>query len=424
MSEHTIFNYNGLKVADFSSDVDIENVVQNCPYNLDDEDKAYIISSFKAGFYRYCLEFVYKNVIKTLETVLYSTGEKIGNKMAYVMDQGSILGISDIFVVSLSNKLGLIDREDRLNIIKLAELLQVQNRRRNTVQITKEQATQHILLNFNYVFYKDFSYIKESMINLVEMLTKQKLIPLDKEYISIVQATENEKTILVRLLFVLLFEVKQKDEVFINNFKLLIPVLWERLVLSDKIYLSLYLKNNDNTDLAEKVLNEISSNIKIPDFNTAVNIVEWVFINGQDAISCHFSLNNTRSEISALLNLRDNIHIPAMFGRNNITPAILAYTGNTYGYVDEARNVAKEILYEISNEKWIYYFKNYFLDPNILIKLFSSAKTASAWCELVREYIEDIEEDIPNEDIRQIIAMAKKGDVEGVRKICKSLYLK
>jgi predicted amino acid-binding ACT domain protein len=180
---------------------------------------------------------------------------------------------------------------------------------------------------------------------------------------------------------------------------------------------------NDN-QTAEKVLNEISSNIKIPDFNTAVNIVEWVFINGQDAISCNYSLNNARSEISALLNLRDNIHIPAMFGRNNITPAILAYTGNTYGYVDEARNVAKEILYEISNEKWIYYFKNYFWDPNILIKLFYSAKTAGAWCELVREYIEDIEEDIPNEDIRQIIILSKKGDVEGVRKICKSLYLK
>jgi hypothetical protein len=149
-----------------------------------------------------------------------------------------------------------------------------------------------------------------------------------------------------------------------------------------------------------------------------------IFSNGQDALASHFSLNNTRSEISALLNIKEDLHIPAMFTRYYMCPTILAYLGNPYGELAEARNVAKDILKDISNDKWIYFFKNYFLDNNILVKLFYSQKTATAWCELVQEYIEDIEEEITNEDIKNVIILSKQGDVENVRKICKALYFK
>ena len=424
MTENSVFNYEGLAVADFNSDQNFEDIVTNCPVNIKDEEKDYIKSSYEAGFYRYCLEYIYKKSMALLRKVLYSAGETIANKMAYVMDQGSILGISDVFALSLANKFGIIDREDRMNIIKLAELLQAQNRKLNVGQITKEQVENYGKLCFNYIFYKDYSAFSESYKSLVDMLTNDKLMPLTSEYITILEATNDEKTIVTRLLFVLLFEVKKKDEVFINNFKLLIPALWENLPMSDKIFLSLYIKQNNNTELAEEVLNEVSNHIKIPDFNTDVNLIKHIFINGQDAIASHFSLNNTRSEISALLNIKDNLHIPAMFTRNYICPTILAYIGNPYGYLDEARNVAKEILADIPNDKWIFFFKNYFFDAHIMIKLFYSQKTAQAWCDLVKEYIGEIEEEIPNEDIKNILTMSKANDVDGVRKLCKSLYLK
>lgn len=424
MTETSVFDYEGLEVQAISNEESFEELVQACPNNLTDEEKDYVISSYNAGFYRYCLEYVYKKSMSVLRKVLYSAGETIANKMAYVMDQGSILGISDIFTLSLSNKFNIIDKEDRMNIVKLAELLQAQNRKLNVGQITKEQVESYGRLCFNCVFYKDYLHFSESYKFLVDMLVSQKLMPLSKEYITILEATNNEKVIVTRLLFVLLFEVKRKDAIFINNFKLLIPVLWENLPLSDKIFLSLYIKQNNNTELAEEVLNDVSNHIKIPDFNTDVKLIKHIFINGQDAIASHFSLNNTRSEVSALLNIKDNLHIPAMFTRNYICPTILAYIGNPYGYLEEARNVAKEILSDISNDKWVYFFKNYFLDAHILIKLFYSQKTASAFCELVKEYIEDIEEDIPNEDVKNILTLAKAGDVDGVRKLCKSIYLK
>lgn len=418
----TIFDYTGLEVADLSGD--IKEIIKGCPHNLTDDEKEYVLLSFESGFYRYCLEFVYKKSMTVLRQVINSAGETIANKLAYVMDEGSLLGISDIFVLSLASRLGLIDQEDRLNLIKLAELLQAQNRRLNVGNLSKELVSQYLLRCFNYVFYKDYTNFCSSTIALVDTLTKEKLIPLSNEYITMVGTTDNEKTIVMRLLFVMLFEMKKNDEIFVHNFKLLIPVLWENLSMSDKIYLSLYLKKTDTASYVQEILEDIHTHIKIPDFSTDVKLVKHVFINGQDSTACHYSLNNTRSEVSALLNIRDNIYVPAMFSRNVISPAVLAYLGNTYGHFEEAKSVAKDILNNISNDKWVYFFKHYFKDAHILIKLFYSQKTANNWCQLVREYIADIEEDIPDETVRNIIVLSKKGEVDEIRKICKLLYNK
>ncbi len=421
--ENSIFDYEGLNIEDMAGDIDVVDIINACPHNITDEDKEYIVLSYQSGFYRYCLEFVYKKVMEVLRKVLCSAGETVASKMAYVMEEGSLLGISDIFVLSLATRFGLIDKEDRVDLIKLTELLQAQNRKLQVGQLSKEQVSQYLLRSFNYIFYKDYTKFSESLIAVIDMLTKEKLIPLSEEYIKIVEASNNEKTVMMRLLFVLLFEVKKNEEVFINNFKLLIPVLWENLSMSDKIYLSLYLKKSSNADYVQEVLEDISGHIKIPDFSTDVKLVKHIFINGQDATACHFSLNNTRSEVSALLNIRDNIYVPAMFSRNVISPAVLAYIGNMYGYLEEARNVAKGILDNISHDKWIYFFKHYFKDAHILIKLFYSQKTASAWCELATEYIEEnVEEDIADEQVRNIVALSRKGDIEEVRRACKTLY--
>ena len=422
MKETTIFNYEGLEVEKLTGSV--EEIVLNCPYNLTEDEKEYVLSSYSAGYYRYCLEFVYKKSIAVLKKALYSAGETIASKLAYTMDEASLLGIADIFALGLATKFNIIDKEDRLDMIKLAELLQAKNRRLSDSQITKEQASSYVSSCFNYIFYKDYSNFEKSFVDLIDLLTQSKLIPLSPEYITMVGAPSTEKIILVRLLFVLLFEIKKREEIFINNFKLLIPVLWDSINMSDKIYLSLYLKQNNNTELAEQVIEEVNKHIKIPDFNTNINLIVNIFSNGQDALASHFSLNNTRSEISALLNIKEDLHIPAMFTRYYMCPTILAYLGNPYGELAEARNVAKDILNDISNDKWVYFFKNYFLDNNILVKLFYSQKTASAWCELVQEYIEDIEEEITNEDIKNVIILSKQGDVENVRKICKALYFK
>ena len=346
MTQNSIFDYEGLDVEDLEGD--IKQIINDCPHNLTEEEKEYVLLSFESGFYRYCLEFVYKKVMEVLRKVLNSAGETIASKMAYVMEEGSLLGISDIFVLSLANRVGIIDKEDRLNLIKLTELLQAQNRKLNVGQLSKELVTQYLIRCFNYIFYKDYTKFTDSMVSLIDMLTKEKLIPLSPEYITIIGATDNEKTVLVRLLFVLLFEIKEKEEIFINNFKLLIPVLWDNISMSDKIYLSLYLKHNDNPDYVQEVLEAMNnSHIKIPDFNTDIKIVKHIFINGQDSTACHYSLNKTRSEVSALLNIRDNIYVPAMFSRNVISPAVLAYLGNTYGHFDEAKTIAKDILYNI-----------------------------------------------------------------------------
>ncbi len=406
---------------------DIQTILQKCTVNIDDYDKDYIQTLYNAHMNRYLLEYVYKLTIYTIKESLINMGERLMKSLCYVIDKGAITGIPDVYLLGLATKLELLSKSEQLRIVELMELLQIHNYYNSASSVTSEQTDYYLRVCFDAVLFKDYSPFANSFKQLVDKLKNTNLVPLSVEYISIINATHHEKTIIARTLCDLLFNVEQEEnnQAIINNFKLLMPALWESINASDKLFFSYYFKRHPEETTAKKVFAEISTSvIKIPDFATDISVVKQLIENGQDAISCHYSINNRRNEISALSIIKEHIYLPAVFSRSIITPALIGYMGNSYGYLKESRHWADYILYNISNEKWIYYLKNYFMyDNNILLKLVSSKQCLEEWCNIVKKYVdEDLEVD--NDTIENLLNLSRQRKYAEVYEICCKLYLR
>ena len=414
--------------TDTCKDDSIEKILDKCNVNLTTKDKDYISTLYNANMNRYLLEYIYKLTINTLKKPLVDLGDRLIKGLCYVIDKGSLSGIPDIYIIALATKLELINKDEQLGLVELIELLQIQNYYNSATPVTREQTDYFIKFCFDAVLFKDFLPFDESFDGLVKELNSQCLVPLSEEYISIINATGHEKTVVARLLCALLFNFQGDSENFpiINNYKLLMPALWESIGASDKVFFAYYFKTLPENSIQRQVFKEISSTntVKLPEFNTELNLVKHLIENGQDVISCHYSINNRRNETSALLNIKEHIYMPAIFSRSILTPAIIAYMGNEFGYIKDSRLISDYILQNISNEKWIYYLKNYFInDNNILIKLVLSKKCIEEWCNIVKNYIEP-SIDIDVEDIKLLLEYSRQKKYQEVYMICCKLYYK
>ncbi len=404
---------------------DMQTILDKCTVNLNDYDRDYIITLYKANMNRYLLEYIYKITLRTLRKPLMDLGERLIKAMCYVTNKSGMTDVPDIYLLGLATKFELINKQEQLKIVELIELLQIQNYYNSASSITKEQADHYIKSCFDAVLFKDYTAFETSFKNIVKKLSDETLLPLSYEYVAIVNATRHEKIVVARLLCELLFNYKgdNENDPLINNFKLLMPPLWESITTSDKLFFAYYYKSLSKDTIQKKAFGEVAalSTIRFPDFNTELDTVAKIFKGGQDVISCHYSINNRREETSELLSLKQYVYTPAVFSRCIITPALIGYMGNSYGYMKESRLNAEYILDNISHEKWVYYFKNYFFsDSNILLKLVFSDTCRERWVEIITRFVDkDIEFDSKTE---KLIECTRKGDLDQIYNICSETY--
>ena len=111
-----------------------------------------------------------------------------------------------------------------------------------------------------------------------------------------------------------------------------------------------------------------------------------------------------------------------LFLRSVVTPCIVTYLGNNNGYFNESRLTAESILTSLPREKWTYYFKNYFSkDDFVLINLITVEGCLKDWCTLVKKSGFD-EEDIPNENVLELLLASKRQDFEKVVEYANKIY--
>ena len=96
--------------------------------------------------------------------------------------------------------------------------------------------------------------------------------------------------------------------------------------------------------------------------------------------------------------------------------------GNNNGYFNESRSTAEKILFDISSEKWTYYFKNYFnKDDFVLINLITVEGCLKDWCTIVKKCGVD-EEEVANENIVELIRASKHQDFEKIVEYANKIY--
>lgn len=408
-------------------DSNIENMIEKCKY-LEQEDKDFILASFNAGKYGYVLEYIFNKAMKVLEEVVFTIGEEVVVGICHWVDKNILIKFFDIFVLRLASQLELMTKEERVSLVYINEVLQ--NRKDNagntTVELAKTDVEKYIRACFDIVLLKDYSDFTESFNNLMKTLKEVEIQPFSEEYVNIINAPKHEINFLLRLMFVLLKSVKKEEEKkytsLIVNVKNLFPLLWENIGLNDKKFFAYYIKVAQEDSVLTNVMEEISSQIKMQDFSMDVSVATKLLKTSQEIISAHFSISNHKGEASSLLSLQEHTQVPKLFLRNYITPCIITYLGNSFGYINESHMTAQQILEGVSDDKWQYYFNNFFeKDDFVLITLLIAERSLKDWCTLIKGL--DIEEDeVENENVRVLLKATRKNDYEGIVDCAKRIF--
>ena len=409
-------------------DSSIEGMLEKCKY-LEQEDKDFILASFNAGKYGYVLEYIFNKSMKVLEDVVFTIGEEVVVGICHWVDKNILIKFFDIFVLRLASQLELMTKDERVKLVYINEVLQ--NRKEtagsdNAVELSKKDVEKYIKECFDIVLLKNYDDFTESFNGLITTLREEEILPFSDKYADIISAPKHEINFLLRLMFVLLNSVKKEDEKkntsLVVNVKNLFPLLWENIGLNDKKFFAYYIKVAPEDSLLPTVMEEISSQIKMQDFSMDVAAATKLLKTSQEIISAHFSINNHKSEASSLLSLQEYTQVPKLFLRNYITPCVITYLGNSFGCINESHMIAAEILENISDDKWQYYFENFFeKDDFVLITLLIAERCLKDWCTLIKGL--DIEEDdIENENIRVLIKATRKNDYEGIVDCAKRIF--
>lgn len=408
------------------TDSSFEEIVENSNTSLTQDDKDFILTSFNAGMYNYVVEYVFNKTIKVLQDVIFSIGEDLVINITHWIDKTFISKFFDVFILRLATDFDLITKQEKIKILQTIELLQKRKDNMTSQEIDKERAKYLIINCFDAILLKDFEPFTTSIKDTIDALYTVDILPYSDIYNDIIESTNKHKNLLIRIMFSLLRNANDKDskkfKILCQNVKNLFPFLWDNASLNDKKFISFYLKTSPADAPINRVFNEISSQIKLQDFNTDLGTVTKILKSCQDILSCHYSVNNHRGEIAPLIQLSEVENFPNLFLRSVITPCIVTYLGNNNGYYNESRLTAEEILSSITSEKWTYYFKNYFSkDDFVLINLITVEGCLKDWCNLVKKSGFD-DKDIPNENILELLLASKKHDYEKVVEYANKIY--
>ncbi len=408
------------------TDSSFEDIVENSNTSLTQDDKDFILTSFNAGMYNYVVEYVFNKTIKVLQDVIFSIGEDLVINITHWIDKTFISKFFDIFILRLATDFDLITKQEKIKIMQTIELLQRRKDNMVSQEIDKEKAKYLIINCFDSILLKDFEPFTTSIKDTIEALYTVDILPYSDIYNDIIESTNKHKNLLIRIMFSLLKNPTDKDskrfKVLCQNIKNLFPFLWDNASLNDKKFISFYLKTSTPDSPINRVFSEISTQIKLQDFNTDLGTVTKILKSCQDVLSCHYSVNNHKGEIAPLIQLSEVESFPNLFLRSVVTPCIVTYLGNNNGYLNESRLTAESILTSLPREKWTYYFKNYFSkDDFVLINLITVEGCLKDWCTLVKKSGFD-EEDIPNENVLELLLASKRQDFEKVVEYANKIY--
>jgi len=420
-------NWNDAKKKSKISDASFEEIVDSEESLLTQEDKDFVLSSFSAGMYNYVVEYVYNKSVKILQDVVFSIGEDIVVNITHWIDRSYISNFFDIFVLRLACDFDLITKEEKLNILQIMNVLQKRSDGdSNTGEIDKEKAKYFITNLFDAILFKDFTPFTKSVVETLECLKKVVILPYSDIYTDIMESKNKRKNLFIRIMFAMLKTEDGKkgdnETIIYQNAKNLFPFMWDAQSLNEKKFIAYYLKTASENSSIKRVFSEISFQIKLNDFNTDVSTVTKILKSCQEVLSSHFSVHNHKDEVAGMIKLSEVEFFPNFFLRSVLTPCLVTYLGNEAGFIFDSRQIAQQIFEKISAEKWSFYFKNFFLnDDFVQMTLLLNERCLKDWCNLIKKVNID-EDDVTNEDVKNLLIASKKQSFEEVASLIKRIY--
>lgn len=365
--------------------------------NLSDNQKNQIIGAFNAKAYDMAAEYVWRKTITKLREAILNLGNDFIKELLQRSDSDDNLQIdsllTDYNTINLAEQLGMISGEGALDLRQSLETLQFyfsSEASKEGCYLGKLKVLNIVLACVKNILSKPYMQVALEFTQLRDKLLKE---DIKEDDIEISQLKLSSLFFLRTVCTVLSSAIKTKQgavlEHSVNNFKLIIPLIWNKLTDDDKWKIGFLYRDvvsDGNTKAANGVKIALLKNGGF-DF-VPENLRSQTFIKAaHNLIDKHFEYDNYYKEpraIKELANLGTVIPEPALM--QCMKAYILVYIGNFYGRSISAVDIAEKQLTLISTEQWIQFFDRMLpYDQDLLGALYStSLKPIRNFYELLR----------------------------------------
>lgn len=385
--------------------MDVKSIVPySNPTNLTEQQQNNIIAAFNSHAYDMAAEYVWKKAITNLREHILELGEEFVGELIQRPEVGTKVSmesvLTDYNVIVIAEQLGMISHAGALDLRQAFETIQFYF----SSQAAKEEAVldalkvttiikscvTNILSQPNMEIAVDFS-------NFRNRLFDENIPAKDPQLVQLV----NSSLFIVRTVTTILASsIKTKDgavqEHILNNFKVILPLIWDKISSDDKWRIgALYKDVVSDGDMKSAVM--IKSALSLVggfDF-VPENIRSNTFIEiAQKLIDVHYEYDNFYKEprvIKELASLGTIFPKPAM--ARCIKALLLVYMGNGYGRSVAAVPIAEEQLNQVSNDDWVDFLENVLpFDEQIIGALCSWGNQRDYFMQIIkRNSLEDVE---------------------------------
>lgn len=339
------------------------------PTNLTEKQQKNIIAAFHNQAYDMVVEYVWKKAITNLREHILELGEEFVGELIQRPELGMNVSmesvLTDYNVIVIAEQLGMISHAGALDLRQAFEAIQFYF----SSEAAKEEAVfdalkvasiikscvANILSQPNMEIAVDFS-------NFRNRLFDENIPAKDPQLNQLV----NSSLFIVRTVTTILSSsIRTKDgavhEHSLNNFKVILPLIWNKISSDDKWRIgALYKDVVSDGDMKSAIIVKSALSLVGGFDYVPENLRSNTFIEvAQKLIDVHYEYDNFYKEpkvIKELVSLGTIFPKPAM--ARCIKALLLVFMGNGYGRADAAIPVAEEQLNSIAYDDWVEFIKN------------------------------------------------------------------
>lgn len=348
--------------------------------SLTDTQKKQVVLALQGGAYDMASEYVWKKAITKLKETISVLGLDFVASLLQRTDIDPYTPIDSILTdyttISLAEQLGMINYRSAMKLRQAYELIQYffsSNSKESGEELKYTEALSIISDCIEYILNVPDISIDIEFSNLQHRLVTEDIKDNDAQ----IETLTKSSVFYIRTICTILSTTIKREqgaelEHALNNFIMLLPLIWGKLGKDEKWNVgSLYrdVVTAGNTKAATGVKSALSL-VHGFDF-VPESLRSNTFINAaKNLVSVHFGYDNFYREPKALRELsRLGSVIPDPALSDCMKAYILVYIGNNYGVSNEAVPLAFAELKKISMQKWAEYMNEYM--PNDTEVLYS-----------------------------------------------------
>jgi hypothetical protein len=376
------------------------STIANLGVQLTSKEKKQIVSGFEDGHYEMVTNFVWSKAMFVLKATLASMGREFLSELLDrpdIDDKANIQqAVSELEAIRLAEELGIVSGTGIVRLKNASNLVSHFLSTDDHEDTEKEMLQEEAVMIIKPAFQGILAYDKvEAAIDFKNFRNSLEATTLSSSHTFINKLLHSpyffKRTTIRIILAIIKSSSGAQLENSLANANTIVPLIWNDIKAPEKwqigrVYAEL---NADGKSKAVSGLRQVLLKVKGFDFvpedlrsNSFLKVANEILL-------AHNSFNNFYNEpepVDMLSKMGSVIPIPA-FPR--VMTAILSVKlGNGYGVSGQAQGPADQILANVSNERWSYYFIDCLSnDDSILYKL-SRGSMAKRWVDIISEKVD------------------------------------